>query len=356
MSEDRAPLFHRELKAFAAWFFAIYHDIRVQGAEHVPAAGPAIIAANHPTYLDPAFLMVGIARPVRFMAWERPFRVPLLGTLLRAYGAIPVDMKRPGRASFEAAVRVLRAGEVFGIFPEGGRTKGGDQMNPFKSGVARLALMTGAPIVPATILGGRRVWRRGERLPKPGPIEVVFHPPIRVAPEERLSWRRDRTLEGRLIERLIATINQSLLPSLRREERVGRLLEAGPRPAGFADLTPALFATASLAAVPWELWTRRCGPLAAAAAAWTLLLALELAVRPAGAWARAARNVGPWAALAAGFHGAAGPPSAPLLAAEAAAAAALAWLMILRFPLYRRLSAPLLTLAHGLWLAWVRGN
>ena len=86
--EDRPPLFHRELKAFAGWFFAIYHDIRVSGAEHLPASGAAIVAANHPTYLDPAFLMVGLRRPIRFMAWEKPFRIPLLGAMMRAYGAI----------------------------------------------------------------------------------------------------------------------------------------------------------------------------------------------------------------------------------------------------------------------------
>ena len=115
------PLYHRFLKFAAHWLFTIYHDIRVEGAENVPSSGAVIIAANHPTYLDPAFLMLSTSRPIRFMAWERPFRIPFLGAMMNVYGAIPVNTRKPGRASFEAAVKVLRRKEVFGIFPEGGR-------------------------------------------------------------------------------------------------------------------------------------------------------------------------------------------------------------------------------------------
>ena len=113
-----APPVHKVLRLAARWLFTLYHDIRVHGAEHVPAEGAVIIAANHPTYLDPAFIMVGLKRPVRFMAWEKPFRLPLLGAMMRAYGAIPVDMKKPGRASFEAAVKVLRSGSSSASSPK----------------------------------------------------------------------------------------------------------------------------------------------------------------------------------------------------------------------------------------------
>ena len=82
------PFFHRQLKAFAGWLFTIYHDIRVEGAEHIPDQGAVIVAANHPTYLDPAFLMVGARRTIQFMAWEKPFRLPILGALMHRQNAL----------------------------------------------------------------------------------------------------------------------------------------------------------------------------------------------------------------------------------------------------------------------------
>src|SRR5688572_32938106 len=90
------------------------------GEEHVPARGPAVVASNHPSYLDPILLSLQVTRPIRFMAWEKLFNFPLLGALMRAFGAFPVDT-RPGqgRAAYEKARALLEAGEVVGLFPEG---------------------------------------------------------------------------------------------------------------------------------------------------------------------------------------------------------------------------------------------
>jgi len=211
--------FHRTLRYTARILFKLLHDIRIVGQEHVPESGPVILASNHPTYLDPVFIICGLKRQVRFLAWERLFQIPLLRQMMIWYGTIPVNLDRPGRGSFQAAVKVLRAGEVFGIFPEGGRSDFG-YMNPLKSGVARLALLTGAPIVPISVIGANRVWPKRNLLPTPGgPVIIEFHPPIRLDPGEIKKRRRDKAFEKGIVTEVMTTINQKLLPALRKTRR-----------------------------------------------------------------------------------------------------------------------------------------
>lgn len=353
MARARVPPFaHDALRVFARWLFTFYHDIRVHGAHHVPREGAVIIAANHPTYLDPAFLMVGVERPVRFMAWEKPFRLPLLGSLLRAYGAIAVDMKKPGRASFEAAIKVLRSGEAFGIFPEGGRTKSLDAMNPFKSGVARLALISGAPIIPATIVGGRRVWRRGELVPKPGPITVYFHPPLRVEASQRLLWKRDKTLERQVVKGLIDSIHKKLVPSLRRDARLDRLLAAAPAPPSlWVEGIPALFLGLAWAVLPAPGWAEVGAPAVWVLSAYLAVLGLELAVEWRGLGVKWGRQVLPWATLAGFAWESFGKPNKWNTPLEAGFLFLLGWIIFFRFKEYRRVRTPLLALGYAAWLA-----
>jgi len=346
---ESSPLFHRPLRVFAQWLFSVYHDIVVEGVEHIPAQGPAIIASNHPTYLDAAFLMVEMTRPVRFMAWEKPLGVPVLGRMMRAYGAIPVDMKKPGRGSFEAAVKVLRAGAVFGIFPEGGRTKTKFGMNPFKSGVARLALISGAPIIPATITGGRRVWRRGQMFPRPGKIRVVFHPPIHIDSSEKLKWRRDKSLERGVITQVMDTINRSYGPSLRKENRLRRLLLG--RPTLLSPIVEGI-PLAFLAGVVVAGLSRieLVFPIVIYAA-W---LALERGFKLKGRIVIWARHLVPWIAFCAVSAGVFS--SFELIVGSLIGALSLIWLTIFRFPLYRRVRSLMLATAYGTLLLHLLGG
>ncbi len=125
--------------------------LKVDIRRHAPLPkGAKIFAANHPTTTDP-FLMLGVAsEPVNILITEMCFKVPFLGRYLRAAGHVPV-MDGNGRAAFEQAVKLLKAGHTVVVFPEGALSPLEGGVCPPHTGVARLALTTGAPVVPVGI-------------------------------------------------------------------------------------------------------------------------------------------------------------------------------------------------------------
>jgi len=144
--------------------------MRTLGVENVPASGPVIIACNHASNLDPPLLGSCVPRPVVYMAKQQLFAMPVVGPLITALGAFPVDRSRGDVAAIKAGMTVLRAGDVLGIFPEGGRNA--DRAKPPQSGVALLASSSGAPVVPTYIDGTAHPSRLGR-------ISVVFGEPLR---------------------------------------------------------------------------------------------------------------------------------------------------------------------------------
>ena len=207
--------------------FRVLFTYDCEGVEHVPRQGPAVIAANHPSYLDPILLSLRVRRPIRFMAWEGLFPVPLLGFLLRSFGAFPVDTRRgKGREAYEKAKSLVLAGKLVGIFPEGHRSRTGWLELGLKEGAARLAWETGAPIVPATILGAFRAWPHYQSLPKPAKIKVRFHERIDPAPyREQAEDVALPALLGELRRRVERSLDPGVKADLRRN-----LLWRGPSP------------------------------------------------------------------------------------------------------------------------------
>ena len=122
------------------------------GVENMPTEGGVIVAANHMSNWDPPFLASFLQRPVSYMAKQELFEIPVFGTIIRWLFAFPVRRGAADRSAIKAAVKELRAGRCVGIFPEGTRSKDGE-IHHFGSGVALLASMSGAPVVPAVILG-----------------------------------------------------------------------------------------------------------------------------------------------------------------------------------------------------------
>jgi len=145
--------------------------LRIVGIENVPASGGLVVAANHISNLDPPILGVALPRPVFYMAKVELFAIPVLGPLIRRLNAFPVDRAAGGTAALRASLRLLKQGRCVVVFPEGGRNVSGT--NEEKGGAAFLASASGVPVLPAAIVGTRRL--------RPfHPITVVFGAPLRL--------------------------------------------------------------------------------------------------------------------------------------------------------------------------------
>ncbi len=155
------------LKAILTPVLRLFYRVRVEGSEHVPTRGPVILAANHRSFLDSIFLPLVIRRRVTFVAKAEYFDDPKTAWFFRAVGQIPI--RREGGSAAEgalaAATDVLERGGVFGIYPEGTRTRDG-YLHRGHTGVARLALATGAPIVPVGLVATDECQPTDKKLPR----------------------------------------------------------------------------------------------------------------------------------------------------------------------------------------------
>jgi 1-acyl-sn-glycerol-3-phosphate acyltransferase len=128
----------------------------------MPTSGAVILAANHLTNYDAFFVQGAVSRPIFFMGKEELFRNPAMDWAIRQLGGFPVYRSTGDEWALRHAERVLQAGEVLGMFPEGTRSKG-KGLKPAKTGVARLALAAGCPIQPAALHGPQYVFQRVQR-------------------------------------------------------------------------------------------------------------------------------------------------------------------------------------------------
>lgn len=142
---------------------------RATGTENVPRTGPLIVACNHKSYLDPPAMGCFCPRRISYMAKKELFEIPILGPAIAAVGAYPVDRRGSARAAIKRSLEVLQAGGTVGIFPEGTRNRDGS-VQP-QTGVALLASLAGAPVVPAHIAGSDRAASFAQ-------IKVAFGPPM----------------------------------------------------------------------------------------------------------------------------------------------------------------------------------
>jgi 1-acyl-sn-glycerol-3-phosphate acyltransferase len=152
--------------------------MRISGREHVPSEGPAILAPNHKSFWDSFFIGVAIRRHLRFMGKIELFE-DWKGPLLVGLGAFPVRRGEADADALATARAVLAKGGLLAIFPEGTRVRDPGALGEPRRGVGRLALESGAPIVPAAITGTDHLWVGP--FPKPKRVQVTFAPPIPVA-------------------------------------------------------------------------------------------------------------------------------------------------------------------------------
>jgi 1-acyl-sn-glycerol-3-phosphate acyltransferase len=169
----------------------------VEGLEHVPASGPAILASNHLSFSDSFFLPAVLDRKVTFIAKEEYFTTPgvkgkLTAAFFKGVGQLPVDRsgaRGAGEAAVRSGVAVLARGELFGIYPEGTRSPDGRLYRGKPGGLARVALASGAPVIPGARLDTETVQPVGKVVPK-----LSVRPGIRIG--EPLDFSRYHGMES----------------------------------------------------------------------------------------------------------------------------------------------------------------
>jgi 1-acyl-sn-glycerol-3-phosphate acyltransferase len=149
--------------------------IRLEGEEHIPEAGPVILASNHRSNMDPVLLASAVRRPVAFMAKAELFVGPL-GWILRWIGQFPVRRGGIDREALRRTDEVLARGSMLGLFPEG--TRGDGRFASVHPGLAYIVVRQQCPVVPVVIFGTERVRRRFGWLPFVSPVRIVIGPPI----------------------------------------------------------------------------------------------------------------------------------------------------------------------------------
>ncbi|MCX4750675.1 1-acyl-sn-glycerol-3-phosphate acyltransferase [Kitasatospora sp. NBC_01287] len=189
-------------------FKALDCRITIVGAEHVPATGGAVLVSNHISYLD--FLFAGLGtvrgakRKTRFMAKDDVFRHKISGPLMRGMKHIPVD-RTDGQPAYAAAVRALQAGEVVGVFPEATISRS-FTLKKFKTGAARMAADSGAPLLPVILWGTQQLWTKGrpKTLTKRHvPVTIMIGEPIHLEPTDKpvMVTRRLRAAMTEMLDR-----------------------------------------------------------------------------------------------------------------------------------------------------------
>jgi 1-acyl-sn-glycerol-3-phosphate acyltransferase len=172
------------LRAFLTPFLMLLFRPKVKGLRHVPGSGPVIIASNHLSFSDSIFMPLVVPRKVTFLAKSEYFTSPGPKGLLKkltfiALGQVPVDRSggRRSEAALITGLKVLAEGKCLGIYPEGTRSPDG-RLYKGRTGIARLAIESGAPIIPVAMFNTEKIQPTGTVVPKVMRVEMIFGEPM----------------------------------------------------------------------------------------------------------------------------------------------------------------------------------
>ena len=176
MTKSREPFISLLLYHVFKWSIVnptlqVYLRGRTYGAENVPQHGPLVVVSNHASDFDPPILSCCLRRPVAYMAKEELFNIPILGQAIQVYGAYPVSRGAADRSAIRSALQYLENGWATGVFLEGTRTPDGRITDP-KLGAALIAAKAKAPLLPVSLWGTHKIFKKGSAIPLPVPITV----------------------------------------------------------------------------------------------------------------------------------------------------------------------------------------
>ena len=216
-------------KLVAGPFLRMLARSKVTGAENIPPSGPAILASNHLSVIDSVYLPLLIPRPVTFAAKSEYFtgtglRDKAVGAYLRATKQLSTDRTgaRAAQEMLASALALLQSGELFGIYPEGTRSPDG-RLYRGRTGVGFLALHSGAPVIPVAMVGTEHILAPGQRVPRPGKIEIRIGEPLDFAEfrGQPAGARQRRAVTDDVIQAIQKLSGQQYVPmyaSARKEE------------------------------------------------------------------------------------------------------------------------------------------
>ena len=168
-------MFYKIFKVICRFWFGTILGTRVLGTENIPASGAFILAANHVSNWDPPFLGTFMKREVCYMGKEELFKNPIMAWVCRSLHVFPVKRGAADKTAIKTAIKILKDGKCFGIFPEGTRSKTG-KLGKAEAGVSLIAAMTKAPIVPAAIINTEKIFSREKFFPQ---LAVVYGTPMK---------------------------------------------------------------------------------------------------------------------------------------------------------------------------------
>src|ERR671933_170327 len=214
------PLVYWLARAVLQPFFHVWFRLSRIGREHIPAEGPVILASNHRSFLDPFVIAVMVRRPIYFVAKKELFLFrPVVSWMLSALGAFRIDRGASDQEAMATARAILERGEIVLMFPEGTRIRPGSLGLP-KRGVGRLALETGAPVVPVAVVGTEAV-RKGWRI-RPHKVRIRVGRPLTFPRVERPSPQLAAAVTDRIWPNVMLQWEWlGGLPPLRRAAVVG---------------------------------------------------------------------------------------------------------------------------------------
>lgn len=194
-------MLYRFFRGFFRLLFTLLFRWEVKGTEYIPQEGPVVICCNHISNFDPPLLGSSIQRPIRFMAKEELFKVPILSFFIRSFGAFSVSRGGQDKRALKTALALLKNGEVLGIYPEGTRSKTGE-LGKAHSGAAFIALRGKAVVIPAAIVGPYRLFR---------PLRIVFGPPVDLQMYQGSKWNSEMMQEvtDKIMDRIQAILEKN---------------------------------------------------------------------------------------------------------------------------------------------------
>ncbi len=184
-TDDRTPSYEPDSRNRVYWFlqtsvalFApLYFRFRVRGLENVPKQGPALLVANHQSFLDPVMVGLQLKRPIRFLARTTLYRGPLIRFVFDKLCTIPLNRDSASTATIRQATAELRQGHLIGVFPEGTRSQDG-RIGPLKPGFIALVRRAKVPVIPVGLAGTGAAFPRGAWFLRPKKCRLVYGPPL----------------------------------------------------------------------------------------------------------------------------------------------------------------------------------